>query len=138
MALLRAGLLFVYSAVGLVRIFVHQDGGLGGGGGDPAALLGLLCEREYSPFCWPRPRLQSFAREPSLNIVYFMIPAALALLVPRRRYFTIGVLIAIYCLLSLSGSVFLTCGFMALWWCLLRLVSLRFAFSFGLLGLLGA
>jgi hypothetical protein len=50
----------------------------------------------------------------------------------------LGVIILIFCLLSFSGSVYLSFAFAAMWLLLLTFVPLRFAFSYGLLaGLTG-
>jgi hypothetical protein len=62
-------------------------------------------------------RLASYATEPSLLPVYFLIPASFALMTDRKKWRICAIPILIASLLSLSGSVFLSlffAGFVAL------------------------
>ena len=58
------------------------------------------------------------------------------MLMNRPLYFLAGVVIMLFCILSLSGSVFLSLLFTLLWLPFLAFVPLRHLFSFGLLGAL--
>jgi len=51
----------------------------------PIALLGMFGALQYSFLGHDVARLQSFALEPSLNVVYFLLPASLAKVHPRFR-----------------------------------------------------
>jgi hypothetical protein len=98
----------------------------------PVALLGLFGEQQYTLFGRYVARFHSFAREPSLNMVYFLLPAALAFLVPSRIARILGALMMAFCLVSLSGSIYMAFGFAAIWTVLLWFVPLRMALVFGL------
>lgn len=137
MALLQWVLLFISPELGAFRLIVSKEGVIENSVKHPIALLGLFGEQQYTFFGTPVARLQSFALEPSLNVVYFMIPASLAMLTASRRYFVMGVVGLLFCVLSLSGSVFVALAFTFIWWLLLHIVSIRFAFSYGLLLALG-
>jgi len=99
----------------------------------PIAFLGLGLEHQYSLAGMSVGRMQSFAKEPSLNVLYFMFPASLAFMRNSRASFLWGGVMLIYCVLSLSGSVFLACGFAGFWWVLSRLTSIRAAVPYGML-----
>jgi hypothetical protein len=138
MALLQWVLLFVTPELGEYRLLVDDYGNIENSVKHPIMYLGLFDEQIFNLFGRPIARLQSFAMEPSLNVAYFMLPASLAILMNRRLYFILGVIILIFCLLSFSGSVYLSFAFAAMWLLLLTFVPLRFAFSYGLLaGLTG-
>jgi hypothetical protein len=81
--------------------------------------------------------MQSFAKEPSLNVIYFMLPACLAFFLKSRSRLWGGVILA-YCVLSLSGSVFLSLAFSGVMWLLLFVIPVRIALPYGMLGLMGA
>ena len=99
----------------------------------PIALLGLGLEHEYTLGGMTVGRMQSFAKEPSLNVAYFMLPASFALMRNSTASFLWGCVMVLYCVLSLSGSVFLACGFAAFWWLLTRVISIRAAVPYGML-----
>jgi hypothetical protein len=99
----------------------------------PIALLGLVLQHEYTIGGITVGRMQSFAKEPSLNVIYFMLPASLALLRNTVASVLWGGVILIYCVLSLSGSVFLTCAFTAFWWLAMRVLSIRVVVPWGIL-----
>ena len=77
--------------------------------------------------------MQSFAKEPSLNVLYFMLPASLAFMRNSTASFLWGCVMLVYCVLSLSGSVFLACGFAGLWWLVSSLTSIRAVVPYGML-----
>ncbi len=104
----------------------------------PIALLGFIGSQNYSLLGLPVARMQSFAKEPSLNVVYFMLPATLAFLLNSRSSLLWGGAIMAFCVLSLSGSVFLTLAFTAVWWLLLHVTSVKFAVPYGMLILMAA
>jgi hypothetical protein len=102
----------------------------------PVAVLGIVGDAQYSLFGHSLARMQSFAKEPSLNVVYFMLPAARAFLLGSGAMMLWGSIIMAFCVLSLSGSVFLSLAFSGVWWVLLRFVPIRLALPYGMLGLL--
>ena len=122
-----------------ILVFADEDGGTENLVQHPIALLGITSEQRYSflgqPL--PLPRMQSFAKEPSLNVLFFMFPAALAFLLNSRMTRMWGSTILVFCVLSLSGSVFLTLAFTGIWWLLLRVASIRFAIPHGMLLMMG-
>lgn len=134
MALLQWLLLFVLPELGQYRVTVTESGVLESPVRHPVALLGLFSEPQYTLLGRPVPRLQSFAREPSLNVVYFLLPACLAFFLRTRTYHALGAAMVAFCLLSLSGSVFLAMAFAAAGWAMVRFASFRFALTYGILG----
>jgi hypothetical protein len=99
----------------------------------PIALLALGGGNEYTLAGMTVVRMQSFAKEPSLNVAYFMLPASFAFMRHSGASFVWGCVMLLYCVLSLSGSVFLACGFVAFWWLLTRVISIRAAVPYGML-----
>jgi hypothetical protein len=102
----------------------------------PVALLGMFTDESYNLFGHTVTRLQSFATEPSLNVVYFLLPASLALLIRTRTAVTFAAFMLLFSVLSLSGSVFLALAFAGLWFLVVQAVPLKFAFMYGLPGVL--
>jgi hypothetical protein len=102
----------------------------------PVALLGMFADESHILFGHAVVRLQSFATEPSLNVVYFLMPASLALLLRTRLAIALAMPMVLFGVLSLSGSVFLTLAFAALWFLLVQAVPMKFAFLYGLPGIL--
>jgi hypothetical protein len=105
---------------------------------NPVALLGLHQDLDYTLFGQRVVRMQSFAKEPSLNVVYFMLPAALAFLMNTRSSRLWGGTLLAFCVLSLSGSIMLTLAFTAFWWLALHVSSIKFAVPYGMLIVMGA
>lgn len=99
----------------------------------PIALLGLVLPHEYSLGGFNVGRMQSFAKEPSLNVVYFLFPSCLGFLRNTRASVLAGVVTLMYCVLSLSGSVFLACAFALTWWLVTRVIPIRFAVPYAML-----
>jgi hypothetical protein len=104
----------------------------------PIALLGLSLHHEYMIAGLPIQRMQSFAKEPSLNVLYFMFPATLAFLRRSFSWVVWGSVLLLYCVMSLSGSIFLACIFAVSWWIVSRLTSVRFALPYGMLLMMAA
>jgi hypothetical protein len=102
------------------------------------ALLGLATGEQYTLLGHPVSRLQSFAKEPSLNLVYFLIPSAMAFLRGGRAGMFWGVITLTFCVLSLSGSVFLSLAFAAVAWLALRVLSVKKVLAWGTLCMMGA
>lgn len=102
------------------------------------ALLGLASGEQYSLFGHEVTRLQSFSKEPSLNLVYFLIPSAMAFLRGGTAGRLAGIVTLSFSLLSLSGSVFLSLAFSAVAWLGLRIFSVKTVFAWGTLLTLGA
>ena len=98
----------------------------------PIALLGMFGELQFSFLGHDVARLQSFAMETSLNVVYFLLPASLAFLLNTVSSRILGTLILSFCVLSFSGSVYLALAFAAVWWLLLWIFSIRFVMLFGI------
>jgi hypothetical protein len=96
------------------------------------AMLGMFTDEHYLFFGHIVHRLHSFATEPSLTVVYFLLPAVVGLLLPGRTWLILGLSALVFSLLSLAGSVFLCFGFAAVWWVLIRFLPLRFAMLYGL------
>jgi len=98
----------------------------------PVALLGMFTDETYNLFGHPVTRLQSFATEPSLNVVYFLLPSALALLLRTRTSLLLAGAMLLFSVLSLSGSVFLSLAFAGLWFVVVQIVPFGVAFVYGL------
>jgi hypothetical protein len=95
------------------------------------ALLGLATGELYTLFGHTVSRLQSFAKEPSLNLVYFLIPSTMAFLRGGRSGVLWGILMLGFCVLSLSGSVLLSLAFAAVAWVGIRIISVRWVVAWG-------
>ncbi len=120
-----------------ILVFADEEGSIEVPVQHPVALLGIMTEQQYSFMGVAFGRMQSFAKEPSLNVLYFMFPAALAFLINSRASVMWGGVLIAFCVLSLSGSVFLTLAFTGVWWLLLRVTSVKFAVPYGMLVLMG-
>lgn len=105
---------------------------------NPIAFLGLHGDPDYSLFGLPVVRMHSFAKEPSLNVIYFLLPASLAFLMNSWSSRLWGSVLLAFCVLSLSGSVFLTLAFAGVIWLLLHVSSIKFAVPWGMLIFTGA
>lgn len=98
----------------------------------PIALLGTFTGESYYLFGHTVTRLQSFSTEPSLNVVYFLLPASLALLHGTRTAIVFAAAMLLFGLLSLSGSVYLTLALAGLWFFVVQVVPMKFAFTYGM------
>jgi len=98
----------------------------------PIALLGMFTDEEYMVMGHVVHRFQSFTREPSLAVVYFLLPATLSFFLRGRAWILCGLVSLGFSILTLAGSVFLSLAFGAAWWVVLRLVPIRIAFVYGL------
>jgi len=114
-------------------IEVSDDGAMLNTIENPIALLALHGDPDYTLLGHPVVRMQSFAKEPSLNVLYFVLPACLAFLRNSRSTRLWGSIMLAYSIFSLSGSVFLSLGFSGIWWVLLRVSSIKFAVPWGML-----
>lgn len=137
MALIQWVLLFCLPELGQYGITVSEEGMLENTVQHPIAVLGLFSEQQYTLFGRAVGRLQSFAREPSLNVIYFMLPAVVAFVIDSRLSRALGVGLLAYCVLSLSGSVFLSFGFAGAGLLLTGVVSTRTAMLGGFVFWLG-
>jgi hypothetical protein len=116
---------------------VDDEGKVVGNVHHVVALLGLATGELYTLFGHTVSRLQSFAREPSLNLVYFLLPSAMAFLRGGGMGVFWGALMVGFCVLSLSGSVLLSLAFSAAAWFGLRIFSLRRMLAWGPVLILG-
>lgn len=114
-------------------IEVSDDGAMLNTIENPIAILALHGNADYTLLGHPVVRMQSFAKEPSLNVLYFVLPACLAFLRNARWARVWGCVMLAYSIFSLSGSVFLALGFSAVWWALLHVSSIKFAVPWGML-----
>lgn len=114
-------------------IEVSDDGAMLNTIENPIALLALHGDLDYSLLGHQVVRMQSFAKEPSLNVLYFLLPACLAFLRNSRSTRLWGSIMLAYSIFSLSGSVFLSLGFSGIWFVLLRVSSIKFAVPWGML-----
>jgi hypothetical protein len=119
-------------------IEVSDDGAIINTIEQPIAVLALHGDEEYTLFGRPVVRMQSFAREPSLNVIYFMLPACLAFFMKSRLIGLWGAVLLAYSVLSLSGSVFLSLAFSGVMWLMLFVIPVRLALPYGMLSLMGA
>lgn len=133
MALVQWAVLFYAPQLGGYSLIVSDEGVIENTVKHPIALLGMFGYLQYSFLGHDVARMQSFAMEPSLNVVYFLLPASLAFLLSTRASVRLGLIILTFCALSFSGSVYLALTFSALWWLLLWFVSVRFALLYGAL-----
>jgi hypothetical protein len=116
---------------------IDDDGQVVGTVHHVVALLGLATGEQYTLLGHPVSRLQSWAREPSLNVVYFLLPAVIAFLRGGKSGKFWGTVMVGFCVLSLSGSVLLSLAFSAGAWLALRFLSVKMVLAWGTLGILG-
>lgn len=144
-----AGVLAIMAIVQWVALFLQPDlqdelltiddeGKVVGSVHNVIALLGLATGEQYSLFGHAVTRLQSFAKEPSLNLVYFLIPSAIAFLRGGTAGMFWGAVMLGFSVLSLSGSVFLSLAFSAAAWFALRVFSVKKVLTWGPMLVLGA
>jgi hypothetical protein len=124
--------LFLFPHLDMYALRVSDDDRLMNTVEHPIAVLGLFSEERYTLFGSAVPRLQSFAKEPSLNVLYFLLPACIGFILRSPAAVLASFGLVCFCVLSLSGSIFLSLGFAVIWWLILRIVSLRVAFLWGL------
>jgi len=104
----------------------------------PVTFLGLFLQQGWTFLGRPVVRLQSFAREPSLNLIFFCLPACLALYLngpPARR--DAGLMLS-FAVLSFSGSVYLSLFFAVIWWVIGRALRVRIILPWAILALTAA
>jgi len=101
----------------------------------PITFLGLFLQQAWTFLGRPVVRLQSFAREPSLNLVFFCLPACLALYLGGRTARRDAGLMLAFAILSFSGSVYLSLAFGVLWWILARAVRVQLILPWAILAL---
>lgn len=87
-------------------------------------LLGFSDGTFYHIFGTPITRLMSFVTEPSLLLIYFLIPGALALTY-KNKYKWCGFVCIFFSICSLSGSILISIFFAVLSYLLVRLKSAR-------------
>ncbi len=116
---------------------IDQDGKVVGNVHHVIALLGLATGEQYNLFGHVITRLQSFDREPSLNVVFFLIPSAIAFLRGRPSGMAWGIITSGFCVLSLSGSVLLSMAFGGAAWFALRVMSVKKVLLWGTMIILG-
>lgn len=136
MALVQGVSLFVWPDLGSYGLQLSEEGTPLNTISHPIAALGIFGEQQYTLFGQDVARLQSFAKEPSLNVVYFLLPASIAFLLGTRTTKFFGVVLVGFCVLSLSGSVYLSLGCAVAWWVVLRVVPMKYALIYGLPALL--
>jgi hypothetical protein len=118
LAIIEWFILLVFPQLSVHAEVVASENGLSSADFHPIMLLGLVTGEEYVLFGFDVTRLRSFASEPSLLNVFFLIPASLSLILNNKFWRGCGVIILLFCLLSLSGSVFLSLAFSALYFVL--------------------
>jgi hypothetical protein len=77
----------------------------------PLMLFGLLSPEILDVFGLYVPRMRSFTSEPSLLVAFFLLPAALGLLLNERRWAMASGMLIVFCLSSFSGSVQVSIAF---------------------------
>ena len=136
MGLVEWILLFIHPAWG-TGIPFSPEGPVQAGFAHPITLLGLFIQQDWTFLGRPVVRLQSFAREPSLNLVFFCLPACLALYLGGRTARRDAGLMLVFAVLSFSGSVYLSLAFGVLWWMVARAVRVRLILPWAILALTG-
>jgi hypothetical protein len=137
MALVQWVVLFQDPTMAKFVIEVSDDGAMLNTIENPIAMLALHGDPDYSLLGHPVVRMQSFAKEPSLNVLFFVLPACLAFLRNTRSTRLWGSIMLAFSMFSLSGSVFLSLGFSGIWFVLLRVSSIKFAVPWGMLVFMG-
>jgi hypothetical protein len=137
MALLQWIVLFFQPELLDELLTVDDEGKVVGTVHHVIALLGLATGEQYLLFGHPVSRLQSFAKEPSLNVVYFLIPSSIAFLRGGTGGMLWGALMVGFCILSLSGSVLLSLAFSGAAWFAMRVFSVKNVLFWGTLLVLG-
>lgn len=107
------------------------------GGSNPVAWLGLCTAPNWIILGQPIGRCSSFVRETSLLMVFFGLPACLALLLDTARLRFAGAILVITTILSLCGSFYLSIAFGVGWWLISKPISVKRIFPYGILLVFG-
>lgn len=91
-------------------------------------LFGLVTTEILDVFGILIPRMRSFTSEPSLLVVFFILPAALGFLLNERKWLVASCIIVLFCLFSFSGSVQLSIVFSLIYIIASFFFSTRFIF----------
>ena len=75
------------------------------------AFLGFTTCEPLTILELPVTRMRTFLTEPSLNVLYYLIPASLSLLLNKPWSRACAIILITYSIMSLSGMVFFTIGF---------------------------
>lgn len=94
----------------------------------PFMLFGLVTTDNLDVFGVFIPRMRSFTSEPSLLVAFFILPAALGLLLNERRWTIASGIIVLFCLFSFSGSVQISIAFSLIYVIASFFFSTRFIF----------
>jgi hypothetical protein len=124
MGLLEWVLLFIVPAWG-TGIPFSPEGPVEVSAAHPITFLGLFLQQGWTFLGRPVVRLQSFSREPSLNLVFFCLPACLALYLNGPYARRDAAFMLAFSILSFSGSVYLSLAFAVFWWALARAIPVR-------------
>lgn len=117
--------LFFFPSLGIYRLVVTDDGQVLTTLTHPIAIMGLCTDPVWTLWGHPVGRCYSFLSEPSLALVYFFLPAGLALYLTGRGARAAAAALLTFSVLALSGTVWLSMAFGLLWWGLSKLVRLR-------------
>lgn len=119
------------------EVFVGDDG-LAVERFHPVILLGFVTGENYTIFGLNITRMRSFATEPSLLVLYSLLPFCLALLLRTRNSLILSLPILVFSVISLSGSVFLSIAFSLLFVLLCIVFSASVVIKFAPLFIFGA
>ncbi|HEY1018690.1 MAG TPA: hypothetical protein VGE25_06825 [Sediminibacterium sp.] len=94
----------------------------------PIAFLGLMTSDQLNVFGIQVARMRSFVSEPSLLVIFFMLPAVMGFFLKMKFWTNCSLIILLFCLLSISGSVQVCIIFAGLFFLLSSFFPTRFLF----------
>lgn len=94
----------------------------------PIAFLGLMTSEQLNVLGIQITRMRSFVSEPSLLVIFFMLPAAMGLFLKQKFWTSCSLIILFFCILSISGSVQVCIIFAVLYFLLSSFLPTRFLF----------
>ena len=104
---------------------IYGETGISGDFSHPIAWLGFVTGESYTLFGASVTRLRSFASEPSLLLIYFLLPAVIALMAAGRRLALCALPLIVFSALSLSGSIFLSLFLSMVSWFSIKLFGVK-------------
>lgn len=98
--------------------------------------LGFFSPKQYTILGHAVARHQSFAKEPSLVLIFFYLPSCIALLFNYKKYRIHFWIIIVFSVLSFSGSIMLALGLSFLFVFLVKVINIKMIFPSGLIFLM--
>lgn len=133
LAIVQQVTLFLFPRLFPLTMQLSPMGALLTGGSNPISWLGLCTAPNWVILGQPVGRCSSFVREASLLMVFFGLPACLALLVDTRRMRVAAAILLLAGMGALCGSLFLAIILAVAWWAVSKPIPVKRIFPYGIL-----